>query len=174
MAIETMLTRSVTAHFGPRTTEGRYGGKSLDVTGKINVARWIFNYNNLPDAASHGLDVIIPANSTIVSAKLNIITAFTSTSTTTDLTVGLQTSAGTEIDNDGLITAAQATQTTIAVANSIIDGASGTPAALIGLTIGATAGELVVTPSVADLLTGRAEMIVEYMLPAPSQQAMTA
>lgn len=174
MAIETMLKRGVTSHFGPRKTEGRYGGKSLDVTGKMQVARWIFNYDSLPDADTHGLDVIIPANSTIVSAKLNIITAFTSTSTTTDLTVGLQQADGTEIDNDGLITAAQATQTTIAVANSIIDGASGTPAALIGKTIGANAGELVVTPTVADLLTGRAEMVVEYLLPAPTQQSITA
>ena len=66
-----------------------------------------------------------------------------------------------------MITAAQATQTTIAVVNSIIDGSSGTPGALIGKTIGAAAGELAVTPTVADLLTGRAEMIVEYVLPNP-------
>ena len=174
MAIETMLKRGVTSHFGPRSTEGRYGGKSLDATGRQQVARWVFDYDNLPDAATHKLDVIIPANSTIVSAKLNIITAFTSTSTTTDLTVGLQTSAGAEIDDNGLITAAQATQTTIAVANSIIDGASGTPGALIGTTIGTTAGELVVTPSDTDLLTGRAEMIVEYLLPAPTAQSISA
>lgn len=174
MTIETMLKRGVTSHFGPRKTEGRYGGKSLDVEGKKQIARWVFNYDSLPDAATHGLDVIIPANSTIVSAKLNIIAAFTSTSTTTDLTVGLQDSAGNAIDDDGLITAAQATEATIAVANSIIDGASGTPANLIGKTIGTTAGELVVLPSVADLLTGRAEMIVEYLLPAPSQQSISA
>lgn len=174
MAIEAMLKRLVTNHYGPRSTEGRYGGKSLDVTGKKQVARWIFNYNNLPDAATHGLDVIIPANSTIVSAKLNIITAFTSTSTTTTLTVGLQKASGAGIDDDGLITAAQATKTTIAVANSIIDGASGTPGALIGFTIGTSDGELVVTPSANDLLTGRAEVIVEYLLPAPSQQSISA
>lgn len=170
MAIETMLKRGVTSHFGPRKTDGRYGGKSLDTVGKLNVARWIFNYNDLPDAATHGLDVIIPANSTIVSAKLNIITAFTSTSTTTDLTVGLQQADGTEIDNDGLITAANADQTAIAIANSIITGSG----ALVGKTIGATAGELTVAATVADLLTGRAEVIVEYIMPAPSQQPIVA
>ena len=76
---------------------------------------------------------------------------------------------GTDIDLDGLITAAQATQTTIAVANSVIDGASGTAAALINTTIGSAAGELVVTPTVADLTAGRAELVVEYLLPAPTQ-----
>lgn len=171
MGIETMLKRSTTQHFGPRKTTGRYGAKSINTTGRRETARWVFNYDSLPDADSHNLDLVIPANSTIISAKLNIITAFTSTSTTTDLTVGLQKSDGTEIDNDGLITAAQATQTTIAVANSVIDGASGTPGALIGTTIGTSDGELVVTSTAADLLTGRAEMIVEYLLPAPTQQS---
>ena len=171
MTFETMATRGVVAHFGPRKTDLKDGGKSLDVSGRMQTARWVFNYDDLPDAADNNHAISIPANSTIISAKLNIITAFTSTSTTSDLTVGLQTSAGTEIDNDGLITAAQATQTTIAVVNSVIDGASGTPGALIGKTIGATAGELTVAPSVADLLTGRAEMIVEYLLPAPTQTA---
>ena len=171
MTFETMAVRGVVSHFGPRQTDLKDGGKSLDVQGRQQVARWVFNYNDLPDAAAHNHAISIPANSTIVSAKLNIITAFTSTSTTTDLTVGLQTSAGTEIDNDGLITAAQATQATIAVVNSIIDGASGTAGALIGKTIGTTAGELVVAGTDTDLLTGRAEMIVEYLLPAPTQTA---
>ncbi len=171
MGYESMAKRSVLNYFGPRKTNQKYGGASIQgTTGRIQVARWRFNYDDLPAGATDNLAVSIPANSTIISAKLNIITAFTSTSTTTDLTVGLEQADGTDIDLDGLITAAQATQTTIAVANSVIDGASGTPAGLIGLTIGSAAGELVVTPSVADLLTGRAELVVEYMLAAPSQQ----
>jgi hypothetical protein len=145
----------------------KFGGE-VDGDTQIKTIVWDFNYDDLPDADTTNLNKSIPANSTIMSAKLNIVTAFTSTSTTTDLTVGLQVAAGTEIDNDGLITAAQATQTTIAVVGSIIDGASGTPGALIGKTIGATAGELVVTPSAADLLTGRARMVVTYMAPAAS------
>lgn len=169
MPLETMTKRGVVAHFGQRKTNGRYGGEQS--ANMKRTAVWSFSYNDLPDAATHKLDLSIPANSTILSAKLRIIEAFTSTSTTTDLTVGLQQADGTEIDNDGLITAAQATQTTIAVVNSIIDGASGTAGALINKTVGAAAGELVVTPSVDDLLTGRAEMIVEYLLPYPSQQA---
>lgn len=171
MTYEADSKRLVLNHYGARKTNLKYGGASLEGVGRKFVARWRFNYDDLPAGATNNLGLSIPANSTIVSAKLNIITAFTSTSTTTDLLVGLEQADGTDIDLDGLITAAQATQTTIAVANSIIDGASGTPAALIGLTIGAAAGELSVTSSAADLLTGRAELIVEYLLPAPTQQS---
>ena len=166
MALETQLIRGVTKNYGTRETEGKYGSNHTRLD-NIKLAKWVFDYDGLPDADTTNQGLSIPANSTIVSAKLRIVTAFTSTSTTTDLTVGLQQADGTEIDNDGLITAAQATQTTIAVVGSIIDGSSGTPGALIGKTIGAAAGELVVTPSVADLLTGRAEMLVEYILPNP-------
>jgi hypothetical protein len=166
MALETQLIRGVTKNYGARETNGKYGSNHTRLD-NIKLAKWVFDYDDLPDADTTNMGLSIPANSTIISAKLRIITAFTSTSTTTDLTVGLQQADGTEIDNDGLITAAQATQTTIAVVNSIIDGSSGTPGALIGKTIGAAAGELAVTPTVADLLTGRAEMIVEYVLPNP-------
>ena len=169
MAYETDSKRGVQNHFGARKTNQKFGGASLDGSGRKYVARWRFNYDDLPAGATSNLGVSIPANSTILSAKLNIITAFASSSSTTDLTVGLEQADGTDIDLDGLITAAQATQTTIAVANSVIDGASGTAAALINTTIGSAAGELVVTPTVADLTAGRAELVVEYLLPAPTQ-----
>ncbi len=162
MALENTAGLGVQKHYGPRTTNQKFGGQVPDDL--VKYAAWTFSYNDLPDAASDKLGLSIPAYAKILSAKLEILTAFTSTSTTTDLTVGLQTSGGTEIDNDGLITAAQATQTTIATRGNFIDGASGTPAALIGASIGATAGELVVTPSVADLLTGKARVIVSYIV----------
>lgn len=169
MTYEADPKRLVLNHYGARITNQKFGGVSIDGEGRRQLARWRFNYNDLPAGATNNLGVSIPANSTIISAKLNIITAFTSTSTTTDLQVGLEFADGTDIDLDGLITAAQATQTAIAIANSVVDGSLGTPAALINFTIGTTAGELVVTPTVADLLTGRAEMIVEYLLPPPTQ-----
>lgn len=161
MGFENQAIRGVLNHFGPRKIDQKFGGDIANSVVKRVV--WTFDYNNLPDASANGLEYQIPANATILSAKLQIITAFASTSTTTDLTVGLQKADGTEIDNDGLITAAQATQTTIAVAGAIIDGASGTAGALIGKTIGAADGELVVLPNVADLTAGKARMIVEYI-----------
>lgn len=168
MGFEVLAKRNVIAHFGQRKTNMKFGGVVNDT--KYRTVRWVFNYNDLPVGATHNADLSIPAGSTILSAKLRVLTAFTSTSTTTDLTIGLEQADGTDIDLDGLITAAQATQTTLAVVGSIIDGASGTPAELIGKTIGAAAGSLVVTPTVADLLTGRAELTVDLLLPAPAQQ----
>lgn len=164
MALETQSIRGVLQHYGPRTTVEKFGGR-VHANDFIKTAVWDFTYDDLPAGSSSNLELSIPANSTILSAKLRIITAFASTSTTTDLTVGLEQSDGTDIDADGLITALQATQTTIAVAGSIIDGSSGTPAALIGKTIGSAAGELLVLPNVDDLTAGRAMMIVEYLIP---------
>jgi len=85
--------------------------------------------------------------------------AFTSTSTTTDLDIGLYTSAGAAIDADGLITAANATQTAIGTAGNVVTGSG----ALVGKTIGASAGELVVTPTVADLTAGAGRVVVKYV-----------
>jgi hypothetical protein len=161
MSLENSNGLGVLTHYGVRTVDPKHGGEMCDEV--IKTVQWTFSYNDLPAGATTKLGYSIPANSTILMAKLQIIDAFTSTSTTTDLTVGLEQADGTDIDLDGLITAAQATQTTIAVVNSVIDGASGTPAALIGTTIGTAAGELVVTPSVADLLTGKARLIVQYI-----------
>lgn len=55
--------------------------------------------------------------------------------------------------------ATDATQTTIATAGNVITGAG----ALVGKSIGSAAGELVVAPNVADLLTGAATLVVEYV-----------
>lgn len=166
MPFESLAVRNVLGFFGPRKTNMKFGGASLSVDKR--VIKYVFDYNDLPVGGANNLGLVIPANSTILGAKLRILTAFTSTSTTTDLQVGLQNSAGTEIDNDGLITAVQATQTAIGVVGSVIDGASGTAGALIGKTIGAANGEIAVVPNVNDLTAGRAEIIVEYYLPVPA------
>ena len=161
MTQEIQAIRNVTKSYGARETEMEFGGRVV-AENLIKSASWSFDFDTLPDAAAHNLGLSIPANSTIVSARMRILTAFTSTSTTTDLTVGLQESDGTEIDNNGLLTATDVTQTDIALVGSIHSGTG----ALISLTIGTAAGELVVTPTVDDLLTGRGEIIVEYMTPA--------
>lgn len=158
MSIEIAPKRGVAVNYGPRTTTGQYGAQQNTDT-IIKSAVWDFTYNTLPAVGTNNLQFVIPANATIVSARLVVDTAFTSTSTTTDLTIGLATSAGVEIDLDGLVTAANADQTAIAVANSIVTGSG----ALVGKGIGATAGELVVTASAADLLTGAGRVIVEFI-----------
>lgn len=147
--------------YGPRTTEGKYGGRVDDDV--IKVASWTFTYDKLPTYGSDNLEMSIPANAKILSAYLEIITPFTSTSTLTDLQVGLYTSAGVAIDAAGLVTAANADQTAIGTQYKLITGTG----SLVGATIGTTAGEVVVAPTVADLLTGKARLVVRY-LPAAS------
>lgn len=157
MGFELDSKRGVYNHYGVRTTKKSFGGNIEDEV--IKIAEWTFDYNDLPTYGTSNLQHSIPANARILSARLEIITAFTSTSTTTDLEIGLYTSAGVAIDADGLVTAANADQTAIANTGVVIVGSG----ALVNDTIGATAGEVVVAPTVADLLTGRARLIVEYI-----------
>ena len=159
MGIEIDAKRGVANHYGVRGTTGQYGSQQSTKQGIVKSATWDFTYATLPTQGTNNLQFVIPASATIVSAKLIVDTAFTSTSTTTDLEVGLYTSAGVAIDADGLLTAVNASQTTIAVANSVITGTG----ALVGLGIGASAGELVVASSAADLLTGAGRVVVEYI-----------
>lgn len=160
MGFELDATRGVNTHYGPRATDGKYGGV-LNSNGLVKKAVWVVDHADLPAGGSaSNMEMSIPANSTIVSAKMYVDEAWTSTSTTTDLDVGLETSAGVAIDANGLVTATEADQAAIAVLNSEITGAG----ALVGLSIGAAAGELVVAPSVDDLLTGKARIVVEYVV----------
>ena len=159
MGFESAAVRGVNVHYGARDVDQKYGGE-ISTKGVVKQAVWTFDYDDLPDASTSSNEIVIPAYAKIVSAKLEILTGFTSTSTTTDLTIGLQQADGTEIDNDGLVTAANATQTTIATRGNLITGSG----ALVGTDIGAAAGELTVAPSVDDLLTGKARVIVEYIL----------
>lgn len=158
MGFEIDAKRGVANHYGARETNGKFGGQQNSST-IIKSAIWDFDYNDLPSAGTNNLQFVIPANSTIVSARLYVDVAFTSTSTTTDLVVGLYTSAGAAIDADGLLAATDATQTAIGTAGNVVTGAG----ALVGKSIGASAGELVVAPTVDDLLTGKGRIVVEYV-----------
>lgn len=159
MGFEADAVRSVNSHYGPRAVEEKYGGTYTSKDQK-KIATWIFNATDLPTGSTTNSELSIPAGATIVSAALEIITAVVSTSTTTDLLVGLVQADGTEIDYDGFVTAAQATQTVILVEGGRTVGAG----ALVGQTIGAAAGELSVTASAADLLSGKCRVVVEYVL----------
>jgi hypothetical protein len=157
MSIETAAVRGVAVHYGPRTTTGKYGRAGND-TGLVKTAEWTFDFDDLPAGSTDSLGVSIPAYAKIVSASLEILVGFTSTSTTTDLLIGLETAAGGTIDADGLVAAAEATQAAILTRGLNVVGAG----SLVGAGVGSAAGKLVVAPSVADLLTGKGRVTVEY------------
>jgi len=158
MGYEADAVRSVNSHYGPRDVNEKYGGV-FTTKDEVKKAVWTFDYNDLPVGGSTNFEQSVPAGATIVSATFEVISAFTSTSTTTDLLVGLEQADGTDIDLDGLLDATELTQATIAVVGARYVGAG----ALVGLTIGADAGELYVAPNVDDLLTGKARVTVEYI-----------
>ncbi len=158
MSFESAPVRGVTVHYGPRTnTDRTYGGEYND--GLVKQVEWVVDYTDraLAERTSN-MAVKIPANAVIVSAKAEIIEAFTSTSTTTDLTVGLGFPTNTD-DPDGLLSATDLTQTTIATVGNLITGSG----ALVGATVGSEAGSLTFTSTVDDLLTGSMRILVEYI-----------
>lgn len=157
MGFETGAVRGVVSHYGPRNSDQSFGGTLTDRAGERKVV-YEFDYDNLPEATNINLDAVIPAGALIVSADFRITTAFTSTSTTSDLLVGLADADGgsTITDADGLLTAAQLTQTVIAT----LVNTSGT-GALVG-TVLSEAAVVTVAPSADDLLTGHATLEVAY------------
>jgi hypothetical protein len=163
MSLETMAKRGVLNSYGVRTTTERFGGNTDDDI--IKTATWTFTATGAGKATdlpigSTGLDLIIPAYAKIISATFEVITAFVSTSTTTDLDVGfVKASDGTtEIDLNGLLTAAVLTQTAIGTRGNYYLGAG----ALITTSIGADAGKLIVTPTADDLLSGKGRIVLRY------------
>ena len=85
MGFEIDSKRGVAVSYGVRTTNGKFGGQQSTKNGVVKSAVWDFKYNDLPNYGSNGLQFSLPANTTIVSAKLYVDVAFTSTSTTTHL-----------------------------------------------------------------------------------------
>jgi hypothetical protein len=156
MGIEIDSKRGVATSYGVRSTTGQYGSQESTKMGAIKSAMWTFAHNTLPTANTSKLQYVIPANATIVSARLIVDTAFTGG---TSYTVGLQTAAGTAIDDDGLLTAAQLTVASNHLTEGKVIVGSG---ALVGTTIGSTAGELVVIAS-GTFTGGTGRIIVEYI-----------
>lgn len=160
MGFELDSRRAVLNSYGVRTTNGRFGGQQGTKNGIVKSAIWDFVYNDLPTATASNLQQVIPANATIVSSKMYVDVAFTATGGAGTFTIGPSTSAGVAIDADGFNLVTQLTYANLGVAGAVYTGTG----ALIGLTIGTTAGELVVTSSVSDWLTGRGRVVVEYVI----------
>ena len=142
--------------FGPRDQANSRGGKH-STAGVVQTIELEFAYNDLPLGGNNdGGDPQVPANAVILDGYIYITTAFADT---TGLTIGLQTVAGAEIDNDGLL------ETLAAVALTdetkvAFDGA------LVGTTIGAAAGYIVATDASGNSTAGKATLVLNYMVPA--------
>ena len=158
MSLENTSSRDVLAHYGPRGVDETHGGETAGESGIERVVEYLFDYNDLPAYGATNLEHVIPVGARVLEATFDVLVAFTSTSTTTDLSVGLwQDDNGATYDEDGLLTAAQLTQAVIAT----LVRTTGTGAVVNGVPL-TEAVQVYVTPNVDDLLTGKAKLTVKY------------
>jgi len=170
MALEELNGLGVQAHYGPRSTTGKFGaevGQSLLKIAVLDI--------DVPKAegiaasawAVTGLDHVVEAGSIFLSADLVVETAF---NTLTALTIGTYAASDgtTGIDPDGLVTAANSALEAI---NAVGDRVVGSGAQLVTGTagLGALASDAVIrvlyTGSAPT--TGKARLIVQYLAPTP-------
>jgi len=149
------INNGLAANYGPRDGKDAITRHKKDYLRHIEVS---IDFQNLPvnpqDIA--GLMQEIPSESIITRCHLVSLTAWTSTSGTTTLNVGLRKRDGTTISAAGLFSA-----TTVAslTANKVTTS-SGT---LINNTVGLDDAYPVITPSAADLTAGTGKLIIEYL-----------
>jgi hypothetical protein len=156
MGYEIGSKRGVANHYGVRGTDNQYGGQDNSV-GKVKEASWTFDWDKLPAYTASNLEQVLPANATVLSAHLRVLTAATSAGTPT-MTVGLTTTAGVVVDADGLLSASDLTWARIQVKGL---RQAGTGALVAVLPVGTAAVELVVATSAA-LTGGKFELVVKY------------
>jgi hypothetical protein len=72
MTIELAPIRGVANHYGVRTTDNKYGGQESTKEGIVKSAEWSFSYDNLSTTLNSNLAQTIPANASIVEAKLYV------------------------------------------------------------------------------------------------------
>ena len=137
--------------FGPSVQPDNVSREAQDAS-PVRTIEHYFKYDNLP-AASANLPVAIPAYSQIVEARLETRVAFAGG---TSYNIGLQTTAGVEIDNDGLFAATPLAS--INAKGKWVVGAG----ALIGAGIGANGGQLVAAAT-GTFTAGEARLIVRYI-----------
>ena len=150
----TEILNGVRNYYGPQSVEDKVPGE-IKTVGSTRELVLDFAYDDLPTYSANGSrDLLIPNDSLIVSSRLHVITAGASG---TSYTIGLYTAAGVAIDADGLHTAAQ-----LPVASLTEDAWFVGGGALVGATVGATSGQIVVTAS-GTFDAGVYRLIVEYI-----------
>jgi len=108
------------------------------------------------DADTDAGTLVIPANSLLVRAYLEVGTAFTSGGSAT-LELGVETVAGGVIDANGI--------DTIAVAALTVGSWTVCDGALVGATVGTVDVQVSIDDATAAFTAGRARLVVEYIEP---------
>jgi len=154
MGYEVGAKRNVTTHYGPRTTDGQYGGQESSKEGLLKTAEWDFSWSNLPVTGTTALTFKLPANTIVQSALVYITTAWAGTSTPT-MQVGL---VGAATDPNGFVDEAQGTNALILTKGAVITGAG----VYIGKTVGTSDAAITVTAQTGAFTAGSAKLRITY------------
>jgi hypothetical protein len=155
MGFEVGAKRNVASHYGPRTTDGQFGGQESSKEGLLKTAEWDFSYSNLPVAGTTALTFKLPANAMVKSAVIYITTAWAGTSTPT-MQAGI---VGATTDPNGLVDEAQGTNALILTKGAVITGAG----VFIGKTVGTSAASVTVAAQTGAFTAGSAKLRVTYV-----------
>jgi hypothetical protein len=168
MAFENMLIRNVQNHYGPRSTDLKFGSK-VGSTGQVKTAVWTFDYDDLPVASTtNEMIQEIPTGSYILEATFQVITAFASgTSYDIDIVERDGTAIGTGEDKlwDALAVAEIDTTEVIAALKSSTHAGTNSGNALMGVTD--AVGVLQVVAS-GTFTAGRARIAIDYLTVPPA------
>lgn len=148
-------------HYGPRDTNDGLDN-SVSTMGLTQQRELYFDFAQanagLPvtDADEDAGVLVIPANSIVTAAYLEVSTAFTSGGSAT-LELGIETVAGGTVDANGLDTIAVAALT--ALSWTVLDGA------IVGATVGTADVQISIDDATAVFTAGQGRLIVEYIVP---------
>ena len=146
--------RRAAQQFGRRLNEDEVLAKSHIKHGE-EVLTVTFGFDGLPVSGVDELIGRIPANSQVISARLQATIAFVGG---TSYTVGLEEPDGTVVDADGLITAANAPIAALDAIGEVVDGTG----ALVGAATPSTVATQVVVIAAGTFTAGEATLEVVY------------
>lgn len=162
MSFETQAIRGVTNHYGPRKTDGRFGGQVV-TEGNIKEQVIRFRYNELPNGSSPK-SPIIPAHATIIDARIKVKTAFAGG---TSYAIGTyNSSTGVVVDADGIFTDANLALANIDAVGDTVVGSGDD----INTSVGAAAVRVGITAT-GTFTAGYAEVIIRYIESPPAPTA---
>ena len=147
-------SRRAAQHFGRRLNEDEVLAKTHLKHGE-EVLTVTFGFDGLPAGGVDQLIQRIPANSQVISARLQAIVAFAGG---TSYAVGLEEPDGTVVDADGLITDANAPLASLDTAGEVVDGTG----ALVGAATPSTVDVQVVVTATGTFTAGEATLEVVY------------
>lgn len=156
MGFENTAGRGVLAHYGPRSTDLKYGGE-VGGGGKVKQITYNFSYDDLPGGSTDLLWAYVPSGAAITNCYIKATTNFAGG---TSYDIGLiQSDDSTAIDLDGIFDAV-----TLAQCNAGADmreHAGTNSGALIAQELAAD-GYLKVVAT-GTFTAGEAELVLEYI-----------